>query len=488
MFKALRQIGDFFFHRHKPAAKKVKEPEYVSQAVAIPYALVTLLLLAFQGLAATFGATEAVFPNLPSPVRAEVGRAVHLNIAVFWPLLGAMGMVYYFFIQEAETELYSLRLAWLQFFVLTASGLGAITFLAFGLMRGMEYREAALVFDLGIAVGLAVFVYNLTRTYFLSAVRGRVTLLGMLSGAISLIILFIPNLVEYVHPTIDEIIRFWVVHMWEELSKELLLIGALVAFLLTIGKARRKTLEKLLFLQLALLIVGATFATGHHYYWIGTPAMWLWIGGIFSVIQVAALFLLAYIFYLGIREVPWGSLNFGARLSLGFAFASVVYHVAGAAMLGMLLAVPHFNRYARATYLTSSHAHLALFGAVGMLVLAGCTYILTRDSHWPKQQKNWAVWGFLLLNGGLIIMGGALAVAGLLQTYLVRIVGLDFTVAHQLLHPYLLMRALGGGVFAVGGLLYAGAVLYVLWLRRHNLLQSLLQKRETDEKKVDDEA
>jgi len=50
-------------------------------------------------------------------------------------------------------------------------------------------------------------------------------------------------------------------------------------------------------------------------------------------------------------------------------------------------------------------------------------------------------------------MSLALLVAGFVQTYLWRIIGMDFMEVHLLLNSYLWIRALGGAMFTLGDLL-----------------------------------
>jgi len=395
MIKWLLSFLTSFFIR-KSSEKKIKYPkQYSSQLVALPYLLGALFYFGVQGLVATLGAMDLVFPDIPAPIKFQVGRAIHLKLSIYWPLLGIMGIVYYFFIREAETELYSTGLAWIQFGLFIITSLAAYTSLIFGVMRGTEYQETFWLVDIGLALVLFIFAHNLTRTYFKSKVpRQRVTLLAMLFGALSLVFLYIPNIFEYVHPTTNEIIRFWVVHLWEEMSKEVLLMGVLVAFLITINEGNRKVLEKPLLLQISLLILSATLATGHHYYWIGVPFIWLWIGGVFSVLQTVAIFLMGYIVYLGLQKVTWQDLSGGAKLAFGFTLSSIFHHLTGAGLMGLAIAIPQLNKYSHGTYLTSSHAHLALFGAVGMLVLAGSTYILSNYTRIYQAGNKTGLVGF----------------------------------------------------------------------------------------------
>lgn len=472
MVYILKKILKKIFHRKKKKSNSIKKFALPSQRVALPYCLFAILFFGGQGLVANLGAIDLVFPDLVyNPVAYQAGRAVHLNLSIMWPLLGIMGTVYYFFINEVKHELHSTLLAWIQFGIFMITAIAIFISLTFEYIRGPEFKEATKFLNIGIAITLGIFTYNLLLTYFKrSTPHGRVTLLTMLIGSITLLALYLPNILSYLHPTIEAVIRFWVVHMWEELSKQILVAAIMVALLLDLNPKNRKALEKLLLIHVGLIIISAAFATGHHYYWIGTPYFWLWIGGIFSVIQVLAIFLLGYIFYLSVRSLNWSEINVGTKLALAFILSSVFYHIIGAALMGMTLALPQFNFYLHGTFLTSAHAHLALFGAIGMLVLGSSTYIITKGANFTKLEYFSGWIGLIFINIGLLTMGFALSIAGLLQTYLWRLVGMEFMETYLLLNPYLIIRILGGMLFTLGSLLFLlSTVSFVIRKRKYLL-------------------
>ncbi|NLV92133.1 MAG: nitric-oxide reductase [Firmicutes bacterium] len=464
---ALVQLVASWLRRKRKSQRDGTARGYISQQAALPYCFATLLMFSSQGLVATLGALHVVWPQLPAPVTAEIGRAIHLNLSVYWPLLGSMGVGYYFFVQEANVDLYSRPLAQVQFWVFQLSFAGIMLALLLGYTTGREYLEALPGLKLGIILAVEIFGYNLLRTYLKtqSQYRQRVTLVGMLLGAWYILAQYIPNLVSYLHPSVEQMVRFWVVHMTEEMSLELLNISALVSLLLTPIAATRKSLERVLFFNIIITIIGGIFATGHHYYWIGNSRGWLWIGGVFSLVQMSGVLVLGYIGYRGLEGMKWQQLPPGHRLVLALVICSIIYHLFGAALLGMIMSVPQWNRYSHGTYITSAHAHLALFGAVGFLVLAGATYILTQRITLTPAELTRAWIGLALLNLGLLLMSTMLLVSGILQTYLWRIAGLDFMETHTLLRPYLALRAAGGAIFAIGDFLFVSSLVTGTWRR-----------------------
>ncbi|MHB1420170.1 MAG: cbb3-type cytochrome c oxidase subunit I [Bacillota bacterium] len=442
-------------------------PRLKTLAMAYPFCLLAILMLGSQGLLATLGALGLVFPDLPELIPYQAGRAVHLNLSILWPLLGAMGAIYFFFAREAEVELWSWKWVIGQFLVTTGTVFMILFFLSLGYTEGREYLEALRPFGFFLAAGMFMFNFILWCTFLKKGVpRVRATLVGMLTGSFTLLVFYAPNLFAYAHPTTDELVKFWVVHLWEELSLELIGASLLVAFLIHITGVKRNLADKLLYLDLLLIALAGLMSTGHHYYWIGTPRFWLWIGGIFSSLQVIPIVILAYSAYRELRLKGMESLGKTEKVTLGFILSSIVYHIFGAGALGLAMAIPQSNIYMHGTFITSAHAHLALFGVVGFLVLGLCYYIIVREVMPTPGQYRMSALALVLLNCGLAIMGMALLVAGILQAYMWRVIGMDFMQVQSIIRPYLFGRVLGGMIFAAGGVLLSWNVTTMIWSHR----------------------
>jgi nitric oxide reductase subunit B len=450
--------------RDKEIPEKI--PSYPTEKAGYPFCLFAILLFGLQGFIATAGSLDVVFPDLPSPISFNNGRAIHLNLSILWPLLGVMGGIYYFFPREAGKNLYSYRAAWWHFGLTAIIVLGILVTLAFGINDGREYLEAWRPLRVGLTVSLALFFYILLRTYLQPGVpKLRPTLISILVGIGTLILLYLPNLFFYGHQTVDELVSFWVIHLWEEMSLELVGTGVVVALLLSITKLQRGVLEGILYLELSLSALTGFLSTGHHYYWIGVPGYWLLLGLAFSAAQLLPIFLLAWsavkaFFTYGLKD-----LRGNGRIAVAFLGASVFYHLTGAGLMGLAMSIPSINRWLHGTYLTSAHSHLALAGVFGTLALAISIYVVTQGQVMEPKEKT-GIWvAFILVNLGLLIMGGALMVAGMLQVYLGRVLGLEFSAVVGLIRPYLMVRVLGGIVYALGSTLLTWIVVRIAWRR-----------------------
>ena len=95
--------------------------KFESQAVAKPYFIFALALFAGQilfglilGMQYVVG--DFLFPHIPF----NVARMVQTNLLIVWLLFGFMGAAYYLVPEEAQTELYSPKLAMILFWVFAA--------------------------------------------------------------------------------------------------------------------------------------------------------------------------------------------------------------------------------------------------------------------------------------------------------------------------------------------------------------------------------
>jgi len=178
------------------------------------------------------GALELIFPDMDLPISYASGRAFHLNISIYWPLIGMIGAIYFFFSQEAERELASIRLININFWLLAGTTGLVLGSLLVGFTAGREYLEAMWPLKVATAASTLMLCYNLLCTYRAAGVpRNRATLISMVAGSITLIVFYLPNLVSYTHPTTDEMAKFLVVHIWEEMSLELIGTGVLAPLL-----------------------------------------------------------------------------------------------------------------------------------------------------------------------------------------------------------------------------------------------------------------
>ncbi len=71
---------------------------------------------------------------------------------------------------------------------------------------------------------------------------------------------------------------WYVVHLWVEGVWELIMASMLAFLMIKLTGVDREVVEKWLYVIIGLALFSGILGTGHHYYWIGAPGYWQWIG------------------------------------------------------------------------------------------------------------------------------------------------------------------------------------------------------------------
>jgi len=146
-----------------------------------------------------------------------------------------------------------------------------------------------------------------------------------------------------------------------------------------------RSLRSIFILSSDLPFLSGILGTGHHYYFIGTPKYWLWIGGIFSALEPVA-FLGMAIYALAMAKK--GGRTPDNKTALTWTLGCAVMSFVGAGFLGFAHTLPQVNLYTHGTLVTAMHGHLAFWGAYAMLVLAIMTYTLPLMTGRRLQDTN----------------------------------------------------------------------------------------------------
>ena len=242
----------------------------------------------------------------------------------------------------------------------------------------------------------------------------------LLLGLWGLSLLFLFAFFNPSNLALDKQYWWFVVHLWVEGVWELIMAAVLAFLMLKLTGVDREVVDKWLYVIVATALFSGILGTGHHYYWIGMPAYWQWVGSIFSSFEIVPFFaMMAFAFIMvwkGRRDHP----NKAALLwSLGCATLAFF----GAGVWGFMHTLHGVNYYTHGTQITAAHAHLAFFGAYVCLNLAIFTYampiLLGRDPY--NQVLNMA--SFWLMASGMCFMTFTLTFAGTVQTHLQRVRG-----------------------------------------------------------------
>ncbi len=420
--------------------------KYQSQRVALLYFHGALALFGAQVLFGFIAGISYVAPNfLADLMPFHIVRMIHTTLLFVWLLMGFMGATYYLLPEEAETELHSVGLARVQFWAYLLATLAAVVGYMFGIHEGREFLEQPLPVKLVTLAVIVMFLYNATMTLL----KGRKTavanvlLLGLWGAALFFLFAFYnpENLAK------DKMFWWWVIHLWVEGVWELIMAAILAFLMIKLTGVDREVIEKWLYVIIGLTLATGLLGTGHHYYWIGTPGYWQWVGSVFSTLEVLPFFaMVVFCFYM----VWKGGRDHPNKAALLWALGCAAFAFFGAGVWGFLHTLSPINYYTHGTQITAAHAHLSFYGAYVAVNLAIMSYALPYLHGREPYNQTLNMWGFWVTSSAVVFMTFALTVAGVVQTHLQRVIGMNFMEVQEQITLFYHMR-LGAGLFVVVG-------------------------------------
>lgn len=426
--------------------------QFQSQRVALPYIYLAVLLFALQVIFGLVTAVKYVFDTDPllNILPFNHSRAIHMNLLVFWLLFTFMGGTYFLISDESKTELYSVALAKIQLAILTVGGVAAIVGYVFGISWGMPFLEQPTIIKLGIALAAVIFLFNIFMTMY-RAKRWTGIQGVLLAGLALLAVMFLFGIPFMKNLTTQYYYWWWVIHLWVEGSWELIASALMAWALIKLTGVEREVVEKWVYIEVALVLFTGIVGTGHHYYWIGTPKYWLWVGGVFSALEPLPILLMTMDTFRHVRQRKTITSN---RLALYWLVGSAFVHFMGAGVWGFAQTLPMVNKWTHGTQITASHGHFAFYGAYAMLAIAVIYALLPIFRGVSDYNQKRGFFAFWTMTSMMIFMVLALAVAGVIQAYLQRILGMDFMVTQSYMRPWFVVFWICGWGFLVGNLVF----------------------------------
>ena len=443
--------------------------KYESQSVAKLYFIAAIGLFVGQilfgvilGLQYVMG--DFLFPMIPF----NVARMVHTNLLIVWLLFGFMGASYYLVPEESQRELYSVKLAKILFWIFLFAGAAIVaSYLLVPYARlaeitgndilptmGREFLEQPTIGKIGIVIVALGFLYNVGMTIL----SGRKTVINMvlLTGLVGLAVFFLFAFYVPDNIVLDKFFWWFVVHLWVEGVWELILASLLAFVLIKVTGVDRELIEKWLYIIVAMALITGLIGTGHHFFYIGTPGYWLWLGSIFSALEPIPFFMLTLFAFNVVNKRRRDHPNKVATL---WALGTAVMSFLGAGVWGFLHTLAPINYYTHGTQITAAHGHMAFYGAYVMVVLTIISYsmpIMRGRKANPMRAQVVEMWSFWLMTVGMVFITLFLTGAGILQVYLQRLTDtpLPFMVVQDKLAIFYWMREAAGIVFLIGLIVY----------------------------------
>ena len=406
------------------------------QQLAVKYFCVAMALFLAQMLFGLLAAWQFIDPTfLFEVLDFNVNRMVHINAMVVWLLYGFIGSIYWLVEDEAGVPLVGVKLGNIVFWVLTAAvtvvvmvylvvqtGPGERSSLWL-INEGREYIEAPRWADIGIVLCMLGVFYNVFATF----TKGRWSGISgvLVLDLVALAGLYLAGMFYTTNLPVDQYWWWWVIHLWVEATWEVL-VGCIMAWglIATLG-ARRKVVTTWLYIEVALMFGSGILGLGHHYFWIGTPEYWLGIGGFFSALEPVPLVAMVVHAVYDSGKHDFRSANHPA---LAWLIAHAFGNFFGAGVWGFMQTLPQINLYTHGTQWSSSHGHLAFFGAYVTIIVAFIYLAIQklRGNVWMSGELaggwRWK-WSLALLHIGMIGMTIALLIAGYEQAFVERAAG-----------------------------------------------------------------
>ncbi|WP_128291035.1 cbb3-type cytochrome c oxidase subunit I [Afifella aestuarii] len=424
--------------------------KYASQRVAYWYFAGAMSLFAVQLLAGTLAGTVYVLPNFLSELLPfNIIRMIHTNALIVWLLMGFFGCAYYLVPEEAERDIESPFLAYVQLGLLMFGALSAVAGYTVGIHEGREFLEQPLWIKVAIAVVAVIFLYNISMT----VLRGRKTAVTnvLLLGLWGIAVFWLFAFYEPTNISLDKVYWWYIVHLWVEGVWELVMASVLAFLMIKMTGVDREVIEKWLYSIVGLALFSGLLGTGHHYYWIGAPGYWQWVGSIFSALEVAPFFAMVIFAF----SMAWrGRRDHPNKAAMLWSLGCTVGAFFGAGVWGFLHTLSFVNYYSHGTQLTAAHGHLAFFGAYVMLNLALITYAMPYLRGHKPYNQSLNILSFWIMTTAMTVMTFALTFAGIVQIQLQRVMGESYMEVQDQLAMFYWIRLGSGALVVVAALLY----------------------------------
>ena len=403
----------------------------------------------------------------------NVARSMHTQLAILWVAVGWLvgGLLIAPWVANKDHKLpWLVDVLWLALVIVAVGALIGLYMGATGHMRGSwfwlgnEGRELinlGRVWDIGLVIGL-VFWFLLIISLIRKAATNNPLVGTIIWSAFAIATLYIAGMmpIHKIMPnyTVDDYYRWWVIHLWVELTFEMFAAGVIAFFTVSLGLISHKTAVRTMIFELFLIMMSGTLGVGHHYWFQGMDEYWIAIGGIFSALEPLPLALMIVEAMKNQREQRLeGKPNEFSTVFMWVAGSAALNWI-GAGFFGMIINTPTIDYYAHGTYLIMPHGHTALLGAFGYISLA--FLYMTARAHSLANGLEWKTkiskWGFWILTIGVIIFALPTYIVGIEQAQTAFEKGYYFARLRETIEPmknWLWFRLLPDGMMIIGGLI-----------------------------------
>lgn len=403
----------------------------------------------------------------------NVLRSMHTQIAILWVAVGWLvgGLLIAPWVANKDHKYpWLVDVLWIALLVVAVGSIIGLYMGATGQMRetwfwlgneGRELINLARVWDIGLLIGL-VFWFLLIISLIRKAATNNPIVSTIIWASFAIATLYIAGMmpVHKIIPnyTVDDYYRWWVIHLWVELTFELFAAGVIAFFTVSLGLIAQKTAVKVMFFELFLISLSGTLGVGHHYFWQGLDEYWIAIGGIFSALEPLPLALMIVEAMKNSREKRLNGETNDFSLPFMWIAGSAVLNWIGAGFFGMVINTPTISYYSHGTYLIMPHGHIALLGAFGYISIAflymtSRTNALAKGLEWNEKLSKY---GFWILTAGALLFAIPTYIIGIEQTRIAHDLGYFYARLREAVEPmkmWLWLRTIPDVMMISGGII-----------------------------------
>ncbi len=380
-------------------------------------------------------------------------RTIHLNtVAYGWAPMAGLGIAHFVIPRLLKSELVGTKFAFLGAALWNAAliaGLGAI---AIGVSDGLEWLEIPWQIDILFVIGGALVGVPLVLTLLNRQVEHLYVSIWYMGCALFWfpVLFLVGNIPDLHHGVQQATMNWWFGHNVLGLFYTPLALASVYYFLpKVIGRpVQSYNLSLLGFWGLAFFYgqVG-----GHHLIGGPVPGWLVTLSIVQSMMMIVPVLAFTVNQYQTLRG-HFTALRTSPTLRF-IGFGGLMYTISS--IQGSFEALRSVNVVTHFTHFTVAHAHLGLYGFVSMVFFGAIYFVVPRVSgrEWPSQ--GMIRLHFWLAAIGITIYFVSLTWGGLLQGQAMLDASRPFMDSVILTAPYLKARSIGGGLMALGHLLFA---------------------------------
>ncbi|MEY4979007.1 MAG: hypothetical protein RLZZ352_1277 [Pseudomonadota bacterium] len=397
-------------------------------------------------------------------------RPLHTNAVIFAFGGSVLFATSYYVVQRTcHTPLFSNKLAWFTFIGWNVVILSAVVTLPLGITSGKEYAELEWPIDILIAVtwvayaivffgtvGIRKVKHIYVANWFFGAFIITVAVLHIVNSAAVPVSLF-KSYSAYAGVQ-DAMVQWWYGHNAVGFFLTAAFLGMMYYFIPK--QAERPVYSyRLSIVHFWALIFTYMWAGPHHLHYTALPDWTQSVGMVFSLILLAP---------------SWGGMINGIMTLSGawhklrddpilrFLIVSLSFY-GMSTFEGPMMSIKTVNALSHYTDWTIGHVHSGALGWVGLVSMGSLYYLIPRLFGQKKMYSVRAIeLHFWVATIGIVLYIAAMWIAGVMQGLMWRSVNPDGSLTYTFVesvkasHPFYVIRL-------VGGLLYLGGMLVMLW-------------------------